>query len=185
MKQTILVGSKLAIICAVAAIVLGFVNAVTAPKIKQIQEQRLQQALNAVSEGYTIGDIHQVEDNENIRTYYPLRKNDKLEGYIVKLVGMGYGGEMIVLGGYDTDGEVFSAKLMENSETPGLGKIAEKQSYMEKYIGTGSEQPVPTRKSQLPQNQAEAVTGATITFRAIGEALDKGASFVQSLEEEQ
>jgi electron transport complex protein RnfG len=98
---------------------------------------------------------------------------------------MGYAGDMNIIAGYAMDGELFSAILMENQETPGLGKKAERPEYMEKYIGHGAEQPVPSRKDQLPQKQAEAITGATITFRGIGEALQAGSQFVKTLGEGQ
>jgi electron transport complex protein RnfG len=87
---------------------------------------------------------------------------------------------MRILAGIRADGEVFSAVLMQNAETPGLGKEAENPGYMEdKFIGTGDDEPVPTTKSDLPPEEAEAVSGSTITFMGIADALAAGSRFVE------
>lgn len=182
MNKTVLIGGKLAIICAVAAVVLGAVNAVTAPRIEMIKAERLQAALEKVALGGNIGEeAAPLEDNEFIKAYYPVENSNGQVEYIVRIVGMGYGGEMIVLAGYTENGEVRAAKLMENQETPGLGKEAEKSSYMEKFIGTGDGETVPSRKDALSQKNADAVTGSTITFVGVAKALEKGSLFVKDL----
>ncbi len=186
MKQTMIIGGKLALICAVAAIALGLVNSVAEPRIELIKKQKLEQALQTVSGGASIGEVQEVEGNPTVQEYYPLYDGkDEKTGYIIRLIGVGYGGDMVILAGYSLSGEVVSAKLMENAETPGLGKKAEKPEYMERYVGTGSDTPVPTRKDQLPQSEAEAITGATITFAGIGKALKEGSDFVKSLGDSQ
>jgi len=179
------IGGKLAIICAIAAAVLGLMNAVTEPRIELIQQQRLEAALEKVSEGMIVGEAQETEEGSAVTTYYPLyegSKDETPEGYIVRIIGNGYGGEMAVLTGYTKEGEVFAVQMMENSETPGLGKEAEKAEYMQKYIGTGTENPVPVRKDMLSQEQADAVTGATITFIGVAKALEQGSDFVEKLE---
>lgn len=182
MKKTLIVGSKLALICGIAAVVLGFVNAVTAPVIIKNKKEALQAAINTVAGERSVGEQVPVEEQKGVEYYYEIE--DPEGGYIVKLTGTGYGGDMHILAGYRPDGEVFAVELMENQETPGLGKKAESGEYMDKFIGTGDDEPVPVLKSQLPQDEADAVTGATITFVGIGQALKAGAGFVKSLGEE-
>ena len=160
-------------------------NAVTEPRIEHIKQVRLEQALETVSRGMNIGERAAVNDNKVVSAYYPLYEGTEdgaANGYICRLIGGGYGGDMVILAGYESNGEVFSVQLMENQETPGLGKEAEKQSYMEKYVGTGADQPIPVRKDMLPQEQADTVTGATITFIGIAKALVEGSNFVKELE---
>jgi len=185
MKTMVKIGGKLAVICAVAAAILGLMNAVTEPKIEQIQRERLEAALEKVSEGMKIGEAQEVSGNRTVTDYYPLYGGSGQEepaGYICRITGNGYGGEMIILAGYTVEGEVFAVQMMENSETPGLGKEAEKQTYMAKFIGTGEDTPVPVRKDMLNQEEADAVTGATITFIGIAKALIQGSDYVDYLE---
>ncbi|MDR1894022.1 MAG: FMN-binding protein [Spirochaetales bacterium] len=103
--------------------------------------------------------------------------------YIVELKGQGYGGDLQILAGYRRDGELTAAVLMANGETPGLGKNAEKAGYMDKFIGTGGERPVPVKKTQLLPQEAEGVSGSTVTFGGIARALSAGAEEVKLLED--
>ena len=182
MKKTLLVGSKLALICVIAAVVLGFVNAVTEPKIIQNKKEALRRAIQSVAGNSETGEQTAVRDYPGVEYYYEIE--DDGGGYIVKLIGTGYGGEMHLLAGYRPGGGIFSVVLMENQETPGLGKKAEAEGYMDKYIGTGGDEPVPVLKDQLSREEADAITGATITFVGIGQALLNGSDFVKSLGEE-
>ena len=69
---------------------------------------------------------------------------------------------------------------MANAETPGLGKEAENPSYMEMFIGHGGEEDVPTGTSDLEPAEADAVSGATLTFLGIARALEAGSDYVAS-----
>jgi electron transport complex protein RnfG len=181
MKQILVIGGKLAAICAFAAIVLGFVNSVTEPVIAENKKDELAGALGEIAGGKDVGERTDVPDIPAIEYYYPIEEGR--EGYIVKLIGTGYGGDMHMMAGYEPDGEVFSVEMMENQETPGLGKKAEDPEYMEKFIGMGGEGPVPTSREELPGDAADSVSGATITFVGVGKALQEGSRFVKSLGE--
>lgn len=182
MKSITLIGLKLALICSVAAFCLGLVNAVTAPQIAELQRQRLQEALAAVIPEGSAGEFVPAEGNETVRGYYPVLDTGGAQaGYVLRLVGSGYGGDMNLIASYLNDGQLHSAVLMENQETPGLGKEAERPGYMRMYKGTGADKPVPYRKSQLSQEQADAISGATITFAGIGRALGEGSDYVKEL----
>ena len=99
----------------------------------------------------------------------------------MSLKSMGYGGDLIILGNFKTNGEIIDAKLMEDAETPGLGKKAENAEYMNKFKGTGADKPVPVKKTMLESSDADAVTGATITFTGVSKALEYGSEFAKKL----
>ncbi len=182
MNDIVKIGGRLAAICAVAAISLGLVNAFTEPKIEQMKKQKLMQALEKVSEGLNIGEYVQVDDSPVVKGYYPLTDSaGTKKAYILKLVGMGYGGDLNLIASISVKGKILGVILMDDLETPGLGKEAEKPSYMKKYIGTGEDKPVPVRKSQLSQEDADAISGASITFMGIGKALEAGSEYVKKI----
>ncbi len=172
------IGLRLAVICAVAALVLALVNTVTAPAIEANRLEALQEALRQIVGDAPVGDRVAVEGNETVRGYYPI--NEGADGYVVELVGNGYGGDMQILAGFRPDGEIFSVVLMANTETPGLGKEAENPGYMDKFLGTGDDEPVPTGKGDLAPEEADAISGATLTFLGIARALAAGNDFVTS-----
>lgn len=182
MKELTAIGSRLGIICAVAALVLGLVNGITEPRIAELKAEKLHQALSAVAPIGEIGDEVFVEETEGIiQSYYPVTAAGKAVGYVINLKAAGYAGDMKVLASFTADGAVLDARLMDNQETPGLGKEAEKPEYMQKYAGSGADKPVPVKKSQLSQAEVDSISGATITFMGIGKALEQGSGFVKSL----
>ena len=178
MNEMVRVGGKLALICAVAAIALGLVNAVTAPAIARVKERQLAEALDAVRGTATAGTEISVESHPVVNGYYPLTEGGNASGYILRLTGIGYGGDMTLLASVAADGEIRFVALMDNLETPGLGKEAEKPEYMDKFIGTGGARAVPLSKQQLTQAQADAISGASITFMGLAQALKAGADYV-------
>ena len=62
-----------------------------------------------------------------------------------------------------------------------LGKKAENAEYMNKFKGTGADKPVPVKKTMLEAADADAVTGATITFTGVSKALEYGSEFAKKL----
>jgi len=183
MKQLLKTGGKLALICAVAATALALINMVTAPRIEYNREQRLLQALEEVSGGFEIGEEQEVEHRVITHAHRLFDEAGEPAGIILRMRSDGYGGEMQLIAGYRLDGSLITARLLDNEETPGLGKEAEEAQYMEKFEGKGSsDEPVPVRKDQLPEDQADAVTGSTITFSGIAEGLAAGAEYVRQQE---
>jgi len=167
----------LAAICAVAAVVLAVLNSVTKPAIDAYELQKTKSALEAVAMGMEIGEKQEVSDNRYVTGMYPLYQDGKVSGYILELSSTGYGGELGIVAGYDKAGFVIGARLVSDSETPGVGKKAENPSYMDKFIGVD----VPTSKSMLSDADAAAVSGATMTFNGVSKALAAGSSYVKSL----
>jgi electron transport complex protein RnfG len=181
MKTVVIVGLKLFLICAVAALTLGGINAITEPVIIQRKTMELEQALDELTPDAETGEAAAVPENPVVVQRYPVTKEGRSEGMLLELQGSGYGGEMKILARYDSDGSIRAVRLMDNSETPGLGKKAENPAYMEKFLGTGSaDRPVPVRKDMLQPVEADAITGATITFLGISKALAEGAQYVRT-----
>jgi Na+-translocating ferredoxin:NAD+ oxidoreductase subunit G len=230
MKKMLFTGVKLFLICAVSAISLSILNQFTkdpidAHKIQAENEVRdkfvevFKDKLNLTdcSAGekvkLTESELEELKESgiETIPAYYPIVSNGKTEGYIVEFEAKGYGGPMKIMALYKSSGEIISAKLMDNEETPGLGKKAEDESYMNKFIGTGGpDVPVPVSKNMLggsggssvqyernwsqtdlsfsewffgkSEGSTDSVTGATITFNGVSSALAQGSLFIKLLE---
>ena len=171
----------LAAICAVAAVILASLNMVTKPKIDEYETQKVLSALEEVSCGMEIGEKRDV-NQDYVEYLYPLSSGGKAAGYILGLTSIGYGGELTLVASYDLNGVVMAAKLVADEETPGVGKKAENEGYMDKFVGTGTDStPVPTSKSMLSSEDSAAVSGASITFTGISKALAYGSGFVKSL----
>lgn len=168
------------LISAICTALCAIVNEITAPLIAgNIEAERIA-ALEDVAAGYSIGAETAVNDG-TVNYYIPLSDGDSSAGYIVELSTSGYGGAMTVIASYTPDGAVMEAKMMANSETPGLGKKAEEPWYMEMFKGLGADSPLPATKSDLNAEDNAAVSGASITFSGVSSALIAGSEFVKGL----
>lgn len=182
MKQFARVGITLSLIAAVAATALAMVNAFTAPKIAAYELQVIQDALIDVSGGLELGESTGNPADPAIENVYRLHGDDgAVSGYIVQMIGSGYGGEMVVMASYTVDGAVIDARLLANAETPGLGKKAEVPSYMEKFQGTGATSPVPVKKDALDKADADSISGSTVTFTGVAKTIAYGSDYVKTL----
>lgn len=171
---------KLLIIAGVAALTLGIVNAFTAPRIAEIERAAKIEALgNLISEGKADPDSEVfIEDNDIIQSYFTIENNGDVVGYILSLKAKGYGGSMAVMASYKTNGSIINSVLMANQETPGFGKKAEKQEYMDVFKDKGSSNnTIPEYTYQV--DNTDVVASATITFMGLSKSLIAGSNFVK------
>jgi Na+-translocating ferredoxin:NAD+ oxidoreductase RnfG subunit len=123
------------------------------------------------------------ENKDAVKAYYPVEQNERVIAYVLEILGSGFGGEMKIIACFAPDGSIRQVRLLDNNETTGLGKKAELAPYINKFIGTGGNIPIPATKDMLrKQEDLDAVTGATITFMGIADALRAGSHFVKRLE---
>ena len=202
----IITGLKLCVICAVASVCLGAINGITEPQIFARKLQDEKDALTYLVPNGRTGERVSVEKEGIVRAYYPVEQDGALFGFVLDLQAMGYGGEMKVLAAYRMDGMIHSSRLLDNLETPGLGKRAESAEYMNMFKGSGSgDKPVPISKEMLKTGEsqtrsnmktelnfrtwflggeasggADVVTGATITFLGVAESLAEGSNYVKT-----
>ncbi len=174
MNKTLFMALRLLIICAIAALALGVVNALTKPEINNLEERAKSEALaSLVIRGRAdSGSEKTVKDNEFISSYYEIIESGDVIGYILYLNAKGYGGPMKIMASFNLKGQVLKAKLMANQETPGFGKNAEKPGYMDIY-----NKGIPKYTYEL--ENPDVVTGATITFMGISSSLQIGSDFVK------
>ncbi|OHD27469.1 MAG: hypothetical protein A2086_03475 [Spirochaetes bacterium GWD1_27_9] len=171
MKENLIIAGKLTLICFVAVVLLTLINFVTAKKIKQNQtivEENANKLLIPEGNKFVKKPFTGYDPDTTGFYYYEVKKGSTLIGYIVSVIGKGYGGAMKVMVAFDLNLKILNMKLLSNAETPGIGKKAEKQEYMAKFINTNTkEKPFPYNKSMLSQSDKDSITGATITFNGV------------------
>ena len=150
-------------ITALVAAALAAVNSVTAPVIAQLNEQKTQQAIElvlpgggeeiaapAVDTGVPVGKVYRGEN-----------------GYAVEVLPSGFDNTITMMVGVDTEGNVLGISVVKHTETAGLGAVAAAatsagEAFRAQFVGqTGS---VSVTKDG---GQIDAITGATITSRAV------------------
>jgi len=146
---------------------LAYVHAVTQGPIesrnKAIQEKTMREVLPQAT-GFTKLDG---DYPGNIDTVYEGTASGQTVGYVVALSPEGYGGKINMMVGIGKDENVITGmRVVRHSETPGLGA----QAANEKFYGQF------TKKALIPVT-IDAITGSTITTRAITEAVNEAIAW--------
>ena len=72
--------------------------------------------------------------------------------------------------GVDSEGKVTGINILSHSETAGLGAKATEQSFRDMFIGLV--EGITVSKDKAGENSIDALTGATITSRAVVNAVN-------------
>lgn len=168
MKDILKLGITLFAICAVAALVLGVTNNITAPVI----EQRNIQASNE-SRQIVLSDAEEFKELEGMNSdivveVYEGLKGGEVIGYTIKTAPKGYGGTVEVMVGISTDGKVTGVDIGNHSETPGLGSKAAEPAFKDQYKDKSVSNNLEVIKgSASNENEISAISGATITSKGV------------------
>ena len=192
-KEIFIVAIKLFVITAVAALCLAVVNKVTAPVIatnaEKAENEALREVLPAAAEfkktEFSDADIPKAAKNGvRVENLCIGTDNDgAVSGYVVTAVSnAGYGGDVKVMVGLDNALCVTRAKIMESSETAGLGANASKPAFIDQYSGKSGELSVVKGKTSA-DDEISAISGATITSRAVTSCVNAATELVKNKQE--
>lgn len=169
----------------ITALLLGFVNQVTSPQIAKNNE-----ATRAAAMAELIPDAEPVaaepsadpapdKDTPAIQNIYEMQKGGETVGYCMEVLPSGFGGTLTVVVGINADGTVAGAKVTSHAETPGLGAKAKADpNWITQFSGKAADGSLAVTKDG---GEIVPITGATITSRAVTKAVNRAASYVQSL----
>ena len=79
-------------------------------------------------------------------------------------------GDISVMTGVDKDGKVTGVNILSHSETAGLGANAVKESFRDQFVGLVKG--ITVSKDKPGENSIDALTGATVTSRAVTKAVN-------------
>lgn len=160
---------------------LALANHVTEGPIAEKADKTLREGIQAVMQAQTIkvavADTVKQTKNGKQEEYVVHRVADatgKNMGAAVESTAMGFGGDLKVLVGFDTDGRILGYTILQTSETPGLGLKADKWFQKDgkgNVIGkrlAGAELVV-----SKDGGDVDAITASTITSRAFLKAINQ------------
>lgn len=179
----------------VAGLLLGAVYEITKEPIRASQERAKQKAYRMVLDSAeTFEECEIVGDTKaekGLRDFAvqgcdisgaAIAKNGAGEeiGYVVTVVSKeGYGGEIEISVGILNDGTVSGIEILSISETAGLGMNAQTPEFRNQFRDVQTEQF--ELKKDNPSGNIEAISGATITSRAVTNAVNAGLAYFQSV----
>ena len=172
LKEILIPTVSLFLICAIVTLLLAVTNSVTAPKIAELQiETENKTKVAVLSDANNFSDAKKVAFNNVDYTYYEGYDADKnIVGYVFTTLAKGYGGDIITMVGIKADGTVAGMDFLSISETAGLGMNADADEFKNQFVGKSGE--IGVNKTTSSDTEIQALTGATITSKAVTEAVN-------------
>ena len=156
----------LTVICLVVAGLLAYVNSITAPVIAQAaaeaEEEAKKEVLQAADSFTTVEDLSGCP--ETLESAYVAENG---AGDVFILSGPGYGGQVQIIVGIGSDGTITGTKVLDHSETAGLGARITQDKFRDQFVGQDSS-----------LSDVTLISGSTISSKAFrGLVQDAFAAF--------
>ena len=180
--EIIMPTAVLATICIVVTLALSSTNMLTENKIATLAEQTQNEAMSKLIEAdeYPIqtASLSSGEIDYNIAV-----KDGETIGYIFVVDTKGYGGTVSVMTAVNTDGAIAAVEILDASnETPGLGQNVTKQDFFTQFTNlTDNITVIKGGTASADNNEINAVTGATISSKAVTKAVNEALSYASEI----
>ena len=165
----------LLLVTGLVAAVLSGVNALTRDRIARIQAKKTQAAIAQVLEGQAVPLTLGVNADPVTAVY------QSEFGYAVQVGISGFDGTISMMVGIDLEGKVSGISIISHTETAGLGAVAGADTaaghaFRDQFVGADS--PLAVTKDG---GSVDAITGATITSRAVTQGVNAALAYVKNL----
>ena len=169
MKYILKLAGILLLISALVAGLLGFVNQLTEQKIADNTAQKANAAMQTVLPSPSYEKL-EVADERVTELY----RGEG--GYVVRLNANGFGGTIDLMIGVGDDGTVTGVSVISHSETASLGAECTREDWRSQFIGAQGELKVTKDGGSI-----DALTGATVTSRALTAAVELALEIVKEV----
>lgn len=182
MKKILQLILSLTLISAVCAAVLAVVNNATKERIANLASLKANNAARAVLPA-SVKAIDPVKDpaDASLTAFigYADDARTQVAGYAVPgLTAKGYGGSIRLMVGLKPDRTVISYQVLAAAETPGLGSNLSTPAFIARFRGRPAARVAVTKDG----GTIEALTSATITSRAVCDAVADAARRIDRIE---
>lgn len=160
-------------ICVVASGILAFTYKITKSHIEFQETSKEKASLSIVVPEANDFILKKVDSID----YYEAIKAGKLIGYVIPIETQGYSGLIKLQVGIDKNGIISGIVVLSQNETPGLGsKISEVRSGEKSPWFTDQFKGKSAKNLELSKTMIQAITGATISSRAVLDGVSKKVS---------
>ncbi len=166
MKAKVLI-APIAALLAAAGILLG-VSALLGETARRGEEAARNEIMSYMLPGRPASFTEEAYDGEDESIRRVFKAED---GYVLELETNGYAGPMVLWVGVTNEGRVSGLTVRDHRETFGLGRRAQTEApFLLQFIGTSGEAAV--------GEDIDALTGATVTSKAVTRAVNSAVAFV-------
>lgn len=130
-----------------------------------------------------ISDRFKLVIDETEKTFFVASKDGKPRAVAFETFGKGYGGDVGVMVGVNLEtGEMVGVGVTTHAETPGMGAKAKSDlSFVQQFTGKPLKAPIQVAKDG---GEINAISGATITSRAVCSAATQAAKIYEKIKPE-
>ncbi len=159
------------------------------PKIEANRIAEEKRAIFAVLEGaenYEIieREIDGKKGKEIVKIFKGLTAAGNLVGYAFIAEGPGFQAKIKMMVGLNFEfKKLLGMKVLEQLETPGLGNKIVKEKFTDQFQGLAFTPKIEYLKNKKPEkdNQIQAITGATISSKAVVNAINKRVKIIMDI----
>ncbi len=174
---------------------LGYVYEITKEPIAQMEENTKLEAFHSVfPEADSFSDLGDVSSAANaidalgisgVDIDSAVTANDasgNTIGYVINSTSHeGYGGDITLSVGIASDGTVKGFEILDISETAGLGMKAKEQKFRDQFANRQVKQFSYTKSGATQEFEIDALSGATITTKAVTNAVNASLAYFETL----
>lgn len=165
------------IITVVVAALLGTINFVTKDRIAELKEQKTATAMQSVVHDATSFEpLNYSGSDKMVTAVFAAKKDDAVIGHVIKVAPSGFSGAIDMVVGIDSYGKVSGVAIISMTETSGLGANASNESFRKQFVGK-----IGTLAVTKDGGNIDALTGATITSRAVANGVNSALEAAKAL----
>ena len=167
-KSIFIPAVSLFLICLVVTTLLTITNTITRPTIDTLEKNKAESTKKIVlPEASSFVEMDSMEN-----TFKGLDNSQNTIGYVFITSQKGYGGEIKVMTGISKDNKVEGVSILSQNETPGLGTNTTNDNFRNQYKKSVPINGFNIVKSEAKDGEIEAITGATISSKAVTDAVN-------------
>lgn len=155
-KEILRIGGILCLICAAVALILSFVNIITAERIAENEEMEKRAAMISLFGSESIEYTALEKESDSVDEIFSVTDKGNDLGYCVSLTPVGFGGEIGMMVAIGNDGKVIGTRIVSHSETPGLGSRIEGIDFLSQFVGASS-----------VASNYDVLAGSTVSSKAV------------------
>ncbi|TVQ37963.1 MAG: hypothetical protein EA384_10770 [Spirochaetaceae bacterium] len=172
---------RLSLLLLVVCLLLVVLHMFGAPAAERAWNRLVDRAVVDLAGGRSVGP--RVAVNRSARPYGPASLAyyalDTGQAYAVHLMVPGHRAPLHLLVEVDNHGTVLAMRMIVGGES--LWAVVRAERFLDPFVGSGGDRPIPRSVQQLERDQYEAVSGASITFSVIGEGVLQAVRVVEDM----
>ena len=182
LKEILVPAIMLFVIATVCTALLAGTNLLTKDKIADLEVQAAKEAKTAVFADATAFSEEKTVDvkGESFVYYEAQDEKGNVIGYVFSVTTKSYGGDLSAMVGISAETDkITGVEITAINDTPGLGMKVNSEDFLSQYIDrTGT---MGVNKNEKTDTEIQAVSGATISSRAVTDAVNHAFSAYETI----